>query len=124
MSASFNEVFGNRKADPKAVEFINALKEKSQEGKIAWGEWENGLSAALPGGITAYFHSSTRPPYEWSIFTVQIGSEVAFQLKKLLPDSLISVAGPDVQGANDLFLFVVSKRVHPLDKALESIKKI
>src|SRR5258708_4708356 len=111
-------------AVPKAIEFISALRDKTASGKVEWKEWEKGLSAALPNGVLVYFQCTTKPPYQWTFFAVQVGKEAVFQLKKNLPDSLMSMAEGDLQSANDLFTLIVSKRVHPLDKALESIKGI
>lgn len=112
--------------DPKAVEFLDTLTEKTAAGKIAWAEWQGGLIARLPNNVLAFFSSSTKPPYQWTDFSVQVGKDIVFRTRKTLPDSLLLIVGSDpVQAAaNALFALITGRMGNPLDKAIESLKTL
>ena len=113
--------------DPKAIEFLEKLAEKTRQKKVIWSEWEKGFLARLPDNILVAFHSSTQPPYTWTFLTVQAGNQTLFRVAKSLPDQLLEYAlttDPAQKYANDLYALITGMKGNPLDKALKSLENL
>jgi hypothetical protein len=127
MSSSQPRTIPGGTQDPKAVEFLGKLAEKTAQQKVMWKEYAQGFLAQLPDNVVVLFASSTRPPYQWSSLNVQLGNEVLFRVTKSLPDQLIeyaSVSDPAQKYANDLFALIAGMKGNPLDKAIKSLEHL
>src|SRR6266446_6772537 len=88
-----SDIIPGSSEDPKAVEFVNMLRDKTSQGKIKWTEWDHGWLASLPNNVLNVFFSTKKLPYDWTKFNVQIGADIIFQVRKTLQDSLLTMSG-------------------------------
>lgn len=116
--------------DPKQVELVKKLSEKTREGKIVWDKTKTGISASVSGKmIVSFVLSPSLVGSTWAVFTIR--GEKGNEILKL--DSVtnplavlagISKVGNLEQAANELFNLVQESAKGDIEKALDLVSKI
>lgn len=126
-----NNLFYGRPEDPREVELIQSLLEKTRQGKIPWVKQQNAITAKIPSGFEINFVltpiSIVSSYANWQLLTVRdrIGSE----LLRVSNTSMVSiVAGMAksavVEAADKLFTLLNHAVGDDLDRAIDTIKKL
>jgi hypothetical protein len=116
-------------ADSKLIELLRKIKQKTDAGKIRWGNWANGFVAPPiktgQGKSLQVFFVADSARTNWSSFHVKMGDvEVAgiqnFASNPLL--AVMSVSQPLKQAADDLFRSIVGENV--IDAAISAVDNL
>ncbi|HEY6945303.1 MAG TPA: hypothetical protein VI431_09210 [Candidatus Acidoferrum sp.] len=121
--------------DPRKIELVRGLIEKTKQGKVTWVKQANALTATLPNGYQVNFVVSplTLPFLQqnssWQLLTVRdrSGSEL---LRVSNTSTLAILAGGEASGvpltaaANELFKAASDTIRDDLDRAIDTIKKL
>jgi hypothetical protein len=119
--------------DPREVELIQSLVEKTHQGKIPWVKQANALTATIPLGLQINFvlaptlsfvnpHSTT-----WQLLTVRdaSGSELVRVSNTPMVTVLAGAARSSLlQAIDELFILVNGAAGDDLDRAINTIKKL
>jgi len=122
-------VFGSD--DPREVELVHSLVEKTRQGKVPWVKQANALTATIPLGLQVNFVLSplsflTANP-SWQLLTVRdaSGNEL---IRINNGPMIVFLAGAArsalIQAADELFTLVSSAAGDDLDRAINTIKKL
>jgi len=134
MSTRPNYFFGESD-DPREVELIHSLVEKTRQGKIPWVKQASALTAAISSGFGFEINFVLAPtlsfvnPHSssWQLLTVRdrSGSEL---VRVSNPPMITVLAGaaksPLVHAADELFKLVYGAAGDELDRAINTIKKL
>jgi hypothetical protein len=130
MSTRPNYFFGGSD-DPREVELIVSLVEKTRQGKIPWAKQANALTATIPIGFQINFVLSPvslfTPYSNWQLLTVRdrSGSELVRVTNTPMVTILAgSARSPLLQAADELFKLVNGATGDDLDRAINTIKKL
>jgi hypothetical protein len=130
MSALSNLVFG-QSDDPREVELINSLVEKTRQGKIPWTKQKGALTAKIPSGFEINFVLSSIPIFvtnpAWELLTVR--DRNANELVRVNNVSGLSaltgaMRGPLVEAVDELFKLVNDAASDDLERAINTIKNL
>jgi hypothetical protein len=116
--------------DPKQVELVKKLSEKTREGKIVWDKTKTGISASVSGKmIVSFVLSPSLVGSTWAVFTIR--GEKGNEILKLdsVTNPLAVLAGKSKvgnleQAANELFNLVQESAKGDIEKALDLVSKI
>jgi len=128
MSARYNALV-QFPDDPRQVELVKGLLEKTQQGKIGWVKQGTAVTTSLPNGIAVNFVLATALLSDsWQLFTVRDkqGNEL---VRVDSPGVFAIIAGsaitsPLLAATNELFTAVHGPKIDDLDRAIESVKKL
>ena|ERR1700740_973991 len=133
MSTRFNNLaFFGQADDPREVELVKSLIEKTRQGKIPWVKQANALTASIPlSGLQINFvlgPASIIPSYaDWQLLTVwdRSGSELV-RISNTGVATILAGAAKSVlvEAADELFKFVNGAAGDDLDRAINTIKKL
>jgi len=129
--STLHNVFFGQSDDPREVELIHSLVEKTRQGKIPWVKQANALTATIPLGFQVNFVLAplsfiTANP-SWQLLTVRdaSGSEL---VRVSNPPMFTVLAGAGrsalLQAADELFKLVNGAAGDDLDRAINTIKKL
>jgi|SRR5882672_8504276 len=131
MSTRNNAFFG-LSDDPREVELIQSLVEKTRQGKISWSKQANALTATIPRGFQINFvlapTSFISPNLtNWQLLTVRDTS--GSELVRVTNAPMISVLAGTAKSAlldaaDELFKVVNGATGDDLDRAINAIKKL
>jgi len=131
MSIHRTNLFFGQSDDPREIELIHSLVEKTRQGKIPWVKQANAITATIPSGFQINFVLSpltTLTPYSgWQLLTVRDrgGSEL---VRVSNANMLYVLAGGTgsalVAAADELFKLVNSAAGDDLDRAINTIKSL
>ncbi|SRR6266700_7552130 len=131
MSTRYNTAFFGQSEDPREVELIHSLVEKTRQGKIPWGKQANALTATIPSGFQINFvltpMSVLNPNPSWQLLTVRDrgGSELVRVSNVPMVVFLTGgTRGALVEAADELFKLVNGATGDDLDRAISTIKKL
>jgi hypothetical protein len=117
--------------DPREIELIRSILEKTREGKITWNKQGNALTAVVPSRLQANFvlsPSSITGSVSWDLFTVRDKDGNELIRVSNLAGFISVLAGqgtsPLVDAANELFRAVFGAVGDDLDRAINAIKKL
>lgn len=114
--------------DPRKVEFVRSLLEKTNEGKISWTKKGNAFTATIPDGLTVNFILGTGPSRgSWELFTVwdRTGNEILRATGLDFESMTVNLTTDSLQEAtNHLFAAVAGLSGNQLERAIESLKKL
>lgn len=130
--SALNNLLGEQD-DPRKVELVRSLIEKTRQGRIPWARRANALTAAVPTGVEVNFvlsPISILTPYSsWQLLTVRdksgnelIRVESASGVVSILAGG--RVRSPLTEAADELFGVVNAAAGDELDSAIEKIKKL
>jgi hypothetical protein len=132
--SGYSFLLGPQPDDPKQVELVQRISEKTREGKIAWSKTKTGISASLSGKMVVSFVASPTllglGGHEWAVFTIrgEKGNEI---LKVENVGDIVGVltgrskeGGPLVKAANELFNLVQESAKGDVEKALDLVSRI
>lgn len=127
MGSQPQPVFPQRN-DPKFIDLINKITEKTRANKIRWQVTQTGVSATVSGKIQLGFvRSRGLLGDSWSLFTIrdENGNEI-LRVDNIL--SLATVIGADIppleKAANALYTAIAQSGRAELEKVIELIDKI
>jgi hypothetical protein len=130
MSTRPNYFFGTSD-DPREVELILSLVEKTRQGKIPWVKQSNALTATIPSGFQINFVLTPvtlfAPHSNWQLLTVRdrTGSELVRVPNAPMVTILAGAARSAlVEAADQLFKLVNGAVGDDLDRAINTIKKL
>lgn len=111
--------------DPKIVEILHKLREKTLQGKLAWVPWQEGFLTSFPEG-QAWFNSTRAQPFQWTRFGMRYQNKVVLEISKTFPDALLmlGISAPVQKAAAELFDAVTGGEKSKLDKIIRSIDSI
>jgi len=117
--------------DPRQVELIRSLVEKTRQGKIPWVKQANALTATIPLGLPVNFVLAplsflTANP-SWQLLTVRdaSGSELVRVSNAPMVTVLAGAAKSALlDAADELFKLVNGAAGDDLDRAINTIKKL
>jgi hypothetical protein len=129
--SALNNVLGQQD-DPRKVELIRSLIDKTRQGRIPWTKRASALTAMVPTGVEVNFVLSPISIFTqysgWQLFTVRdrSGSELVRVENVTSVVSILAGAtrGALVEAADDLFKLVNAAAVDKLDRAIDTIKKL
>jgi hypothetical protein len=130
MSTRTNSIFFGQPDDPREVELIRSLVEKTRQGKIPWVKQANALTATIPSGLQINFvlaPAIVASYASWQLLTVRDKS--ASELIRVNNAPFVTIlAGAArsalVEAADELFKLVNSAAGDDLDRAISTIKKL
>lgn len=116
--------------DPREIELVRSLLEKTNQGKIPWARRGNAITATIPNGLEMNFVLSLSllgSFTNWELFTVR--DRQGNQLLRITNSGLIPILGvaaasPLVTATNELFRAVHGAAGDELDRAISAIKKL
>lgn len=131
--SSILHLLGPQPDDPKQVELVQKISEKTREGKIAWSRTKTGISASVSGKMVVSFVVSPTlfglGGHAWAVFTIR--GEKGNEILKVenLADAMgvltgRSTVGPLAQAANELFNLVQESAKGDVEKALDLVSRI
>lgn len=130
MSTRLNNVFA-QPDDPRQVQLIESLVEKTRQGKIPWVKQANAFTAMIPGGFQINFvlgpMSIIASFADWQLLTVRdrSGSELVKVSNSSFAILLTgAVKSSLVQAADELFRLVNGAAGDDLDQAINTIKRL
>lgn len=131
MSTRRNLFFGDSD-DPREVELIRSLLEKTRQGKIPWVKQSSALTATIPNGLQINFvlaPATVLTPYSsWQLLTVRDKSGNELVRVNNNANTLGAMAGaamsPLTTAANELFKIVSGAASDDLDRAINTIKNL
>jgi hypothetical protein len=115
--------------DPRQIELVSSLAEKTSQGKIPWVKQRNAISAALPDGLSLNFvtQRNLMGNFFWQLFTVRDarGNELvrANPIDAVLAFSK-SEKRPLLTAVEGLFEAVQRSTSEELNKAIHSVKSL
>jgi hypothetical protein len=116
--------------DPRQVELVNGLLEKTRQGKISWSKQGTAITATLPNGIAANFVLAPNLytwATSWQLFTVRDiqGNElIRVNSSGISVASAMGGGSPLIVATNELFKAVHGFAGDDLDRAIDSLKKL
>jgi hypothetical protein len=126
---SSNAVFG-LSDDPREVELIKSLVEKTRQGKIPWVKQANAVTATIPNGLQINFVQSPLAfiaifSAGWQLLTVRdrSGNELV-KVPNAPTLGNVAARGPLLEAADELFKLVNSAAGDDLDRAIKTIKDL
>jgi len=130
MSIRANAYFFGESDDPRKVELIQSLVEKTRQGKIPWVKQANALTATIPNGFQINFvlaPISILAPYSsWQLLTVR--DKNGNELVRVNNGATVSIlaGGRSALGeaADELFRLVNGAAGDDLDRAITTIKNL
>jgi hypothetical protein len=133
MSTPLSNLISALSDDPRKVELIRSLVEKTRQGRIPWIKQANAITATIPNGFQINFVlglASILSPYKtWELLTVRDKS--GSELVRVNNSTMISVlagqagsGGPQIAAANELFDLVNRATGDDLDRAINTIKNL
>ena|ERR1700723_213895 len=115
--------------DPREIELIRSLQDKTREGKITWRTEGSAITANILGGLKLSFVTTTNIftySSEWSLFTVR--DKDNNQILQVSGGSILSILAGASSGVasatNDLFNLINASRRDNLDNAIDSVKNL
>ena len=115
--------------DPREIELIRSLQDKTREGKITWRTEGSAITANILGGLKFSFVTTTNIftySSEWSLFTVR--DKDNNQILQVSGGSILSILAGASSGVasatNDLFNLINASRRDNLDNAIDSVKNL
>jgi hypothetical protein len=116
--------------DPREVELVRSLIEKTRQGKIPWTKQANALTATIPNGLQINFvlgPLTILAAYpNWQLLTVR--DKAGNELLKVTNGSIASIlnasTGVLLTVADELFKIVNGAASDDLDRAINTIKKL
>jgi hypothetical protein len=132
MSTRLNSLLG-LPDDPREVELIQSILEKTRQGKIPWVKQGNAFTATIPNGFQTNFVLSSLSfaglsPSTWELFTIRDskGNELV-RVGNTGIASILAGSGalsPLATAANELFKAVFGAVGDDLDRAINAIKRL
>lgn len=133
--------FGPRGEDPKEIELVDSIIEKSKAGKIGWRRNTSSLVATLPSMQLSFVRSSLAADSLFGSFLSSIGVWDVFSVRKADGTELLKVeqpqvnpllvgAGPPpsrsklVQAVDTLYSIANAKAQGEIDNAIRAIKNL
>jgi hypothetical protein len=126
-----NSIFFGQSDDPREVELIRSLVEKTRQGKIPWVKQSNALTATIPLGFQVNFVLGPLAfitNASWQLLTVRDAS--GSELVRVSNSGIISITAGGVlksalvEAADELFTVVNGAAGDGLDRAINTIKKL
>jgi hypothetical protein len=117
--------------DPRKVELVQSLIEKTRQGKIPWVKQASALTASIPSGVQVNFVLSPLTflkPFSWQLLTIRDrgGNELVRVSND--PNMISVLAGkavsPLVAVADELYSLVNTAAGDDLDRAINTIKNL
>ncbi len=132
MSTRYNDAFFGLSHNPREVELIQSLVEKTRQGKIPWSKQANALTATIPHGFQINFvlgpASFLLPNLtNWELLTVRdtSGSELVRVTNAPMITVLAGTAKSALlDAADELFKVVSGATGDDLERAINVIKKL
>ena len=126
-------LLGPQPDDPKQVELVQKISEKTREGKIGWSKTKTGISASVSGKMVVSFVVSPTllglGGHAWALFTIrgEKGNEI-LKVENVADIAGVltgrSTAGPLAQAANELFSLVQESAKGDVERALDLVSRI
>jgi hypothetical protein len=126
-----NPIFGLFE-DPKQTELVDAIAEKTRQGRLRWNKSTTTYEASLPNGVQLIFALYTSIPFAtktWSHFTVRQrdGSET-IKVQHTPPTPFFglenAVKGALEVAAERLFAIVSESAKDEVDKVIDQVKRL
>ena len=135
MSTKPNAAAG-RSDDPREVELVASLAEKTRQGKVDWIKQRNAVTAKVPGGLEVNFVTRQNllgNPF-WQLFTVRdargnelvradpVGAVLSFS--KSVENPVQAAVSPLMAAIERLFEEVSRSTDNDIEKAIHSVKNL
>ncbi len=133
MGADLRTLLGVPTDDPRQVQLVQKISEKTREGRIAWSKSKTGMSASVSGKMLVTFVVSPSllglGGHAWAVFTIrgEKGNEILkFENVADLAELLTGKAkqAPLLQAVNELFNLVQESAKGEIDKAIDLVSRI
>lgn len=120
--------------DPRKVDLVKLITEKTKQGKARWAKQRGAITANLPGGFEVNFviQPNLVGSESWQLFTLRGagGNELIRATPPpasyyLMPSAPIQTSGPTLaQAVDELFAAVNRSAGDDLDRAISTIKNL
>jgi len=133
MSVNLGTLLGPPTDDPKQVQLVQKISEKTRQGKISWNKSKTGVSASVSGKMLVSFVLSPwflgLGAYGWAVFTIR--SEKGNEILKV--DNVVGLAGllagkatnaPLLRAVNELFNLLQESAEEDIDRAIDLVSRI
>jgi hypothetical protein len=131
--STYSGLLGPPPDDPKQVQLVQKISEKTREGKIAWSKTKTGLSASVSGKMVVSFVVSPGflgiGGHTWAVLTIR--GEKANEILKVenINDLAAALTGRSTEGsllhaADELFNLVQESAKGDVERALDLVSRI
>jgi hypothetical protein len=118
--------------DPREVELVQGLIDKTKQGRIPWARQATAYTASIPRGLEMNFVISPSlfsPAPSWELFTVRDANGIQLLRVPNPRGGSLMVTSPNpenpvVTAADNLFRTVRGALGDDLDRAIDTIKKL
>jgi hypothetical protein len=133
MGVELNTLLGQPPDDPKQVELVEKISEKTRQGKIAWNKSKTGMSAVVSGKMLVSFVVSPSflglGGHAWAVFTVR--GEKGNEILKVenVTDLAAVLSGKRTvrsleKAVNMLFNLVQESAKGDIDRAIDLVSRV
>ena len=132
--SGYLSLLGPQPDDPKQVQLVQKISEKTREGKIAWSKTKTGISASVSGKMVVSFVVSPTflglGGHAWAVFTIrgEKGNEILRVENVADPVGVLTGRSTEggllVKAANELFNLVQESAKGDVERALDLVSRI